>query len=114
MRELELRVERPQIRINGHVFDLQLSDMEIYIRAQALLERYAHFADSPRTTGEALAAAQELTGFLEELLGPGALRIISDGKPVSLRLTAEWLGAIAREAAGHYADAVMEEDEGHV
>ena len=104
MRELTLRVENPKIKINGRVFALLLSDLELYARAQALFERYARFADTPRTAEEVLAAAAEAMALLEEALGAGAAGVIADGRPVSLALAVEWLGALAQEAAEHYAD----------
>lgn len=110
MRELMLRVERPQIKINGQVFDLRLTDIELYTRAQALFERLEGFASLPRTTEEMLMTLREVTALLDEALGEGATHAISDGAPVSLPLAIEWLGALAGEAAAHYVDGVLKED----
>lgn len=110
MRELTLRVEHPQIRINGRAFGLRLSDMELYTRAQALFKRLEHLADTPCTGEELLSALREVTALLNETLGDGATLAISEGGPVSLPLAVEWLGALAEEAAAHYADGVLEED----
>jgi hypothetical protein len=110
MRELQLRVENPELTINGHVFALGLSDLELFMRAQALFQRYEHFADAPRAPGEVLAAAGDVSALLEAALGQGAIGIISGGKPVSLSLAIKWLGSVAREAAEHYAETALEED----
>lgn len=110
MRELTLRVERPQIKINGQVFDLRLADIELYTRAQTLFEGLENFADLPHMPQEVLSTLQKVTDLLDESLGEGATRAISDGTPVSLPLAIEWLGALAGEAAAHYVDGVLEED----
>lgn len=109
MRELQLRVESPKIRINGRVFDLRLSDLEIYEKTGALFGRFERFAAGPHTAAEILAAAGEAAALLEAILGEGAAAAIGGGQPVSLRLMVEWLGEIAREAADHYADAAEAE-----
>ncbi len=107
MRELTLRVENPSIRINGHAFVLRLTDLELFTRVRALYERYERFAAEEHGAEAVLAVAGEATALLEEALGSGAAGVIADGKPVSLALTVEWLGALAREAAEHYAELAM-------
>ena len=109
MRALTLRVERPQITINGQAYNLRLSDMEIYTRTQALLERFARLADTPLTADTALAATREAVQLFEEILGAGTAKQISEGSPISLTLAVEWLGTIATEAAAHYVDTVLED-----
>ncbi|MCE5343841.1 MAG: hypothetical protein LLF96_09735 [Eubacteriales bacterium] len=111
MREIMLRVECPKIKINGQVFDLLLSDLDIYTRAQALFARCEHIADAPRATAEILSAAGEATTLLEAALGGGAIAAISGSRPVSLTLALEWLGMLAREAAEHYADATQNDED---
>ena len=110
MRELTLRVETPMIRINGQVFSLQLSDMELYARAQALFERCERLAAGPRSTEAVLAASRDAAALLNEALGKSAVQTISGGAPVSLALALEWLGALAHEAAEHYAELAVAED----
>jgi hypothetical protein len=111
VRELLLRVETPQININGHRFDLRLSDLELFTRAQALFERYERFTDTPHPPREVLEAAREVAALLEEALGEGALMKISDGRPVSLALAMEWLAALAQEAANNcLAEALNDEE----
>jgi hypothetical protein len=111
MRELQLRVECPQICINGHRFDLLLSDLDLYTRAQALFSRCERMADAPRTATDILTAAGEATALLETALGSGAVSTISGGHSVSLTLALEWLGALAREAAEHYVDATLSDED---
>ena len=110
MRELTLRVESPTIRINGQVYNLQLSDMELYTRAQALFERCERLAAGPRSTEAVLAASRDAVALLDDALGRGAAQAIGGGAPVSLALALDWLGALAREAAEHYAELAVAED----
>jgi hypothetical protein len=107
MRELTLRVEDPNIRINGHVFTLRLTDLELFTRVQALYERYERIAAEERDAETVLAAAGEAAALLEEALGSGAVGVIAGGRPVSLALAVEWLGALAKEAAEHYAELAL-------
>lgn len=110
MRELTLRVEDPRIEINGQSFSLLMSDMELYAQAQALLARCAALGDGPPDPARVLAAAGEAAALLDRALGEGAVRRISGGKPVSLPLALEWLGALAGEAAEHYTELLLAED----
>lgn len=113
MREITLAVESPQIKINGAVFDLQLSDMEIYARAQALNQKLQKYNEKPLdafATEEILADVAEAAGLLDEILGTGATRKISRGRPVRLALALKWLNLIATEAANHYAELVTGEE----
>ena len=109
MRALTLRVEHPQITINGQAYDLRLSDMEIYTRAQALLERFTHLDNTPPTPDTALTATRETIRLIEEILGSGAALQISEGHPIRFSLAVEWLSTIAAEAAAHYVDTVLED-----
>ncbi len=111
MRTLQLRVETPEICINGHMFALQLTDLELYSRAQALLECLTQLDKQPRTAEELLAATGDVAALLEAALGAGAMGIIGDGKPVNLPLAIEWLGALAQEAAQHYTDIALDDED---
>lgn len=112
MRELTLEVEQPQIKINGILFDLQLSDMEIYSRAQELIARFEKYATRPLSEfmpDETMADVGDAVGFLDEMLGDGAARRISRGRPVRMSLALKWISKIAEEAASHYAELVTGE-----
>ena len=109
MRELTLRVESPEIIINGECYALHMDDLDLYTQADDLLKRCAAL---PQTGdgGTVLEAARAVTALLEAALGQGAIRQISGGKPVSLPLAIEWLGALAGEAAAHYTALALQED----
>jgi len=109
MRELTLRVEDPELNINGVCYALRLSDIDLYTQADALLQRCAAL---PQTSDSAdvLAAARDVAALLEAALGEGAIARISGGNPVNLPLAIEWLGALAGEAAAHYTALALQED----
>lgn len=47
MRKITLAVQAPQLKINGTVFDFQLSDMEIYAQAQASNQKLQKYNEKP-------------------------------------------------------------------
>ncbi len=110
MRQLTLRVEDPRIEINGQGFSLRMSDMELYARVQELLARCTELGDGLPDPARVLAAAGDAAALLDAALGEGAVARISGGRPVSLPLALEWLGALAREAAEHYTELLLAED----
>ncbi|MDD3212307.1 MAG: hypothetical protein PHY64_01465 [Eubacteriales bacterium] len=110
MRELHLRAEHPKIRLNGRVFSLLLSDLDLYLRARALFAEYERIAREPKVEEALLAAAQQTTALLETALGPDAVPYLSGGHPVGLPLAMEWLGELAREAAEHYTELALSDE----
>lgn len=111
MREVTLRVENPAIRINGQVYALRMNDLVLYTRVQALMEHCAGLAAGAVTTDMALAVFSEANAIFTDALGDGAVSAISGGRPVSLPLMLEWLSLLAQEAAGHYAQEALREDD---
>lgn len=110
MRSLTLRVESPQITINGRPFTLRMSDTELYTRACELFDACERFGGERGEPARALALLNDAVKLIEATLGEGAVAEISEGKPVSLTLALEWLGELAREAAEHcVSDALLEE-----
>ena len=110
MRELTLREETPQITINGKKIHMRLSDVELYLRAQALFAKWAERTQMPLTAEEIGESARETFGLLDQALGAEAARQVSGGKPVSLALAMEWLGLLAEECAAHYTELALEEE----
>lgn len=110
MREINLPVETPQIKINSKVYDVQLSDLEILERAQNAFVKYGGWGNSIHEADESIAAMKELVGLIDEILGEGATKRISGGRPVRMDLAVKWLAAIAAEAADHYAEMVVSDE----
>lgn len=106
MRELYLPVENPQIKVNGHVFDLQMSDLEIYQYANDTLVKYGGYASEEHTPEETLSALREMVGSIDRILGEGATKTISGGRPVRMHLAVLWLAKIAEAAAASFEEAV--------
>ncbi|MEG0493373.1 MAG: hypothetical protein RR653_12020 [Clostridia bacterium] len=73
----------PTLTVNGHEFELCLSDSEIFERSLAISKKYAKISkqSSPKVV---MDAARECAAIVEDLLGKGAMQIISGGKPVCL------------------------------
>lgn len=110
MIKLTLPVENPQIEINGKVFDLQLSDTEIISKANDLQKQLSKYADKPASdfgVDEILSDCEAARAFLDEMLGEGATKKLSKGRPVRLQLMIRWITAVAEGVSAAYADTVV-------
>ena len=107
MRNVTIAFDQPQMCVNGHVFDLHVSDMDIYDRALEMQTKYKTLTgNDPKKT---LAAIKRVCAFVDEILGEGAMRTISDGKPVSIHKALDVMVIIAREASASYAERLKDE-----
>ena len=105
MRTLTLPVPKPQMEINGIVFDMQMNDLDIYLRSQELFDKWDKAVKGGKTDlspKQVLTLLKEFAGFLDEILGDGAVAKISGGVPVSMAMLRDWVGKIAKDAAEHY------------
>jgi len=113
MIKITLPVENPQIEINGIVFDLQMSEVEIMARANELQkkwsEKYSEKPASEFTPEQIIPDMQEACSFIDEMLGAGATKRLSHGRPVRLQLMIRWITRVAEAAAATYAEAVTGE-----
>lgn len=109
MRKITLAVDNPQININGKVFDIQKSDLEIYAMGVEIAAKFENYDISKHTPAEILTALQEITGVIEQILGEGATRKISGGKPVSMKRAMGWIADIAENAAATYSEDIGDE-----
>lgn len=93
MRELNLKVpEQEQIKINGEIFTIKMSDIEILNLANEIENRYKNIdTQDLKTITEAL---KEATNSIDKILGDGAVAKISGGKPIGFQVSVEWLKAI--------------------
>ena len=109
MREINLPIETAKIKINGMVFELHMSDLDIYNRAQEIHQKFQKYNERPTDSfppEEVLADCNELAGFLDSMLGEGAVARISKGKPVRMAMLFRWIDVIAEDAASHYAELI--------
>jgi len=96
MRKLNLNLpEIQEIDINGDIFEIQKSDVDILNKSAELQLKYA---DLKKDDLQAIkAAVNETVALIDEILGEGAAVKISGGKPVNIRLAIEWLTAVCGE-----------------
>ena len=96
MRKLILKVpETQEIDINGDIFEIHKSDIDILNRSAELQVKYSDLKKDDFQSIQ--AAVNEIVAFIDEILGGGAAFKISKGKPVSAALAIEWLKAICAE-----------------
>jgi hypothetical protein len=99
MRKLNLNLpEGLEIDINGDVFGIQKSDVDILNRSAELQLKYINLQKDDLQSIK--NAVNETIALIDEILGEGAVVKISGGKPVSVRLAVEWLTAICAEVSG--------------
>lgn len=93
------------IDINGHVFEILLSDDEVYTLP---VEYQKKFADVDVGNAEQLAELIEyVNGLYTRVLGADSLRIISGGKPIPLTTKIEWFGKIFNAISDSYFEALI-------
>lgn len=107
MRKLTISFPNPQIEVNGIVFDLLKSDGDIYMDALEINRKFSSMDTENEAT--VLDALKEVFGYVEQILGPGAMKKISGGRPVGLRDALNAMMCIAKEAAASYSDYIADE-----
>lgn len=106
MRSIKIAFDQPQIEVNGFVFDLLKSDADIFEDAMRIAEQYK---DIDVTNKDAVyAALKTMVGYVDTVLGDGAMKKISGGKPVSIAKAQECMIRIASAARDSYASAISE------
>ena len=96
MRKLILNLpETETIDINGDIFEIQKSDIDILNRSAELQLKYSELKKDDLQPIQ--AAVNDMIAFIDEILGDGAVLKISKNKPVNAVLAIEWLTAICNE-----------------
>ena len=96
MRKLTLNLpETETIEINGDIFEIRKSDIDILNKSAELQLKYPNLKKDDLQSVQ--AAVNEIIAFIDEILGDGAAVKISGGKPVNTKLAIEWLTAICAE-----------------
>jgi len=104
MRSLVLDVPAGmEIEINGHIFEVLQSDIDILTKSAEFSAKYAELKKGD--TSSILEAVRSIAAYIDEILGEGAVYKISGGKPVGIACAAQWLTAICREIAQEYGEA---------
>lgn len=91
----------PKLSVNGHVFDLQMSDADIFDRALKISDKYARL-NKKSSIKQIMNAVKECAAIVDEVLGKGAMAQIAGGKPVSVRDSLRVMNMIIVEAASAY------------
>ena len=96
MRKLNLNLpETQEIDINGDIFEIQKSDVDILNKGADMQLKYADLKKDDLQGVK--SAVNEVIALIDEILGEGAAVKISGGKPVNALLAVEWLTAICGE-----------------
>ncbi|MCL2096679.1 MAG: hypothetical protein FWH10_07225 [Oscillospiraceae bacterium] len=97
MKRLALELEIPQnieIEINGNIFGVLKSDIDILNRSAELELKYAGLKKEDLQSVR--DAVNEIVMLIDEILGDGAVKKISGGRPVNIRLAVAWLTEICK------------------
>ncbi|MDY4007491.1 MAG: hypothetical protein SOY94_01330 [Candidatus Limiplasma sp.] len=112
MRKITLEpVSCPKLEINGNVFELKMSDIDIMTMADEMRAKYAELAQQKASSTDVLNAAKEVAGCIDKVLGKGAVQKICKGKPVSIATAMKWLTQIAEAAMEEYASELERKNE---
>ena len=96
MRKLTLNLpETEKININGDIFEIHKSDIDILNKSADLQLKYSDLKKEDLYSIQ--AAVNEIIAFIDEILGGGAVYKISKNKPVNIKTAIEWLTAICAE-----------------
>lgn len=110
MKKISLTFKKPQISINGEIFDVSRSDAAI-IRDLLELDRRFEGADM-NDPGSVLEKNEAMLAYIDRLLGPGAVeRILAgvkgmEGFDLGLAGIGELTAQIARLAGAAYAESI--------
>lgn len=114
MKELNFDFEVKQIKINGNVFDILKSDIDVLERADSLLQGYEKeltnvTADTEEGRKTITNAIFEARDYIDEMLGDGALHKIANGKPVGLVQVIDIMREIAAAVVQTYQEDLGDE-----
>ncbi len=91
----------PSLEVNGHAFELQMSDADIFDRALAIKGKYRRLGKNPNPE-KVMRAVRECSALVDGILGHGAMERISGGKPVRMADAVNLMLQIAGAAARSY------------
>ncbi len=108
MKEINFKFQPvPAIKVNGLVFEMRMSDADIFDRAQTLAKKYKTISKAT-TTAKILAGAKECAALVDEILGEGAMKKLTQGQPVRLTDALKLMNLIVDAAAASYTEKVAE------
>jgi len=112
MKKLELELPQlAQIEINGDIFSIYKSDVDILNKSRELTDKYGKIKENDKSAKNIKLitdGANEIISYIDEILGTGAVALISKGLPVSITMACGWLTEICRTVTGNIDDYVAE------
>lgn len=114
MKELNFDIEVKKIKINGYVFDILKSDIDVLERADNLLQRYEKeltnvTSDTEEGRKKITKAILEARDYIDVMLGEGALHKMANGKPVGLVQAIDIMKEVAAAVVRTYQEDLDEE-----
>ena len=97
----------PVVRFNGTEYPLKVNEADVFEHAVVLRERYKS-VDASKDMTEITAAVRACAAEIDSLLGKGALKKMSGGKPVRMADVIEVTGMILDAVAAEYAKKLRE------
>ena len=95
MEELTLTTTTHKVKINGEVFSILQSDMDIIKKAVELESKYKSLAKGKKQPFTVLlSTVEECADIIEGILGKGAVAKIAGDNPVGINDLLVWLKAI--------------------
>jgi len=86
--------ETEQIEINGEIFGVNISDIEIINRCADFAKKYACLQKGDIESIK--SAANGIIGLIDDMLGEGAAAKIGKGRPVNIVTAYSWLMSICK------------------
>lgn len=93
----------PSLEVNGHTFELQMSDADIFDRAM-LVQGKMRKMNAETPVKQIVKTIRECAAWIDEILGEGAMLKIANGKPVRMTDALKVMNAVAEAAAESYAE----------
>ena len=108
MKEVNLLREsgNDQIKINGHVFTILVSDDEVFDLYRELAEKVQGMTANELET--VTDAVDYINGLFPRILGEGALEKISGGVPVGIADKTKWIHTILLSLVEVYTEALAD------
>lgn len=102
----------PKISINGHVFDVKLSEIDL---AQRVLDAKSFFAEmtakETMKPEDIIAVGRHIEMAINDICGPNAMRTMVDGAVVRIREAIELLHIVEEEASNAYMQELLAKHE---
>lgn len=102
----------PQISINGHVFELKLSEIDL---AQRVLDAKTYCTDTMKKENlkaeDVIAVGRHIERAINDICGENAMRVMVDGAVVRIREALELLMIVEEEASNAYTQELLAKHE---